>query len=333
MKTGKNVLFFMLLGLCAAAVSAQTEADFQTEANDDGGISITKYTGWTADITIPAKIGGKAVTIIKSNAFENCDLTGVTIPDSVTTIEMLAFQGNKLTKLNIGKGVSIQRLAFYRNTQLSKVTLGANCDFSDSEGFGYFADYNYMCNGRQAGTYTIDAVWDKNWASQRQADYEKVKKTAEGFIYAETPYGLAIAGYTGDSKRLSIPDKLNGKPVKYIGRLYYLGLTGVRIPDSIVCIGARAFENNNLTNVVIPNNVSYIGAGAFDSNHSLESVTIGSSVVFIGDGALPRNLKSITIPANVSSGENAFKEVYENNGKMAGTYTEVNYNEWTFEAR
>ncbi|GMO42280.1 MAG: hypothetical protein Pg6C_03710 [Treponemataceae bacterium] len=35
MKTGKTVLFFGLIALCTASVFAQTEADFQTAANEE----------------------------------------------------------------------------------------------------------------------------------------------------------------------------------------------------------------------------------------------------------------------------------------------------------
>jgi hypothetical protein len=94
MKTRKSVIMALLLGLCAlAAAFGLSDADFQTAANADGGVTITKYTGWDADITIPAAIGGKTVTAIGKEAFKNCDLTGVVIPDSVKTIGRSAFYG------------------------------------------------------------------------------------------------------------------------------------------------------------------------------------------------------------------------------------------------
>jgi hypothetical protein len=324
MKTRKSVIMALLLGLCAmAAAFGLSDADFQTAANKDGSVTITKYTGWDADITIPAAIGGKTVTAIGKEAFKNCDLTSVVIPDSVKTIGSGAFKGNKLTS----------------------VTLGANVGWGDEESFGAFAYYSYRCNGRKAGTYRIDANWSLSKNGQK----------AEGFTYAETPYGLVITNYTGDSKRLEIPAALAGKPVKYIKGLGGKGLTGLRIPDGVTYIGDSAFYRNQLTSVTIPNSVTSIGDSAFSGNqltsvtipdgvtyigdyafsgNKLTSVTIGNGVTYIGNSAFSYNqLTSVTLPANVSLGDGVFgsyggfggfdnlESVYNDNGKKAGTYT------------
>jgi hypothetical protein len=357
MKRKKSVMVLLLIGLCTATVSALTDTDFQTEDNKDGSVTITKYSGWDTDITIPAKINGKAVTAIGGEAFKNTDLTSVVIPDSVKTIGKNAFSGNKLTKLTMGKGIFIEGNAFTNNkltsvaipdgaiissrtmyddggysggesafrgnqltnitignnviiddntfpgAKLTKVTLGVDCLFSESTGFGYFAYYSYMCNGRKAGIYTIDAEWDKNWSSRSSKDYEKVKKTADGYTYAETPYGLAIIDYKGESKRLSIPDKLNNKPVTYIEGLEKKELTGVRIPDSVVSIGDEAFYENQLTSVTFGKSVTYIGRSAFasgyqDHGNKLTNVVIPDSVVSIGNRAFYRNQLSSVIIGN-----------------------------------
>jgi hypothetical protein len=39
-------------------------------------------------------------------AFDDCDLTSITIPDSVTTIEHYAFTGNKLKNVVLGNSVT-----------------------------------------------------------------------------------------------------------------------------------------------------------------------------------------------------------------------------------
>jgi hypothetical protein len=211
MKTNKAIFFCMAIVLGAAALSAQTEADFRTKDNGDGSVTITGYSGWDTAISIPAAIGGKAVTAIGNGAFRNTDLTGVVIPDSVRTIGEGAFVGNKLTQVTISAdGVSIHQRAFTDNLLLTSVTLGADCDFGQFSSFGYFTFFSYLCNGRKAGAYRIDRAWDNNWGSSRSQDRERVMKTAEGYTYAETPYGLAVVAYNGESNRVSIPDKLNG---------------------------------------------------------------------------------------------------------------------------
>ena len=55
----------------AVTVSAATTADgkFEYEVNEDGGVTITKYTGNDTEVVIPSKIGGKKVTSIGDKAF------------------------------------------------------------------------------------------------------------------------------------------------------------------------------------------------------------------------------------------------------------------------
>jgi hypothetical protein len=191
----------------------------------------------------------------------------------------------------------------FSGNKLASVTLGANVGWQeDNQGkntwpFKDFAYYSYLCNGRKAGTYRIDANWSLS----------KNNREAEGFTFAETPYGLAITGYTGDSKRLSIPAALEGKPVKYIERLHMKGLTGLRIPNGVAAIGRAAFSGNGLASVTIPGSVTYIGRNAF-SAAQLTSVTIPANVTYIGNSAFSSNeLASVTIPGSVTYIEdNAF---------------------------
>jgi hypothetical protein len=172
----------LVIGLCAATISALSDADFQTADNADGGVTIVKYSGWDADITIPAKIGGKAVTGIGKEAFKDADLTGVVIPDSVTAIGESAFFGNKLAKLTIGKGIiSIGNGMFYGNqltsvtlgngvisigayafaeNQLTSVTVPANLSLA-RDTFAQDFILAYENNGTKAGTYTYS---DERWA-------------------------------------------------------------------------------------------------------------------------------------------------------------------------
>ena len=85
--------------------------------------TITDYICTVSVIIIPPTIGGEAVTNIESNAFNNNQLTSVTIPDSVTSIGEYAFYNNNLTSVTIGNSVeSIGDYAFSDN-KLSSVTI------------------------------------------------------------------------------------------------------------------------------------------------------------------------------------------------------------------
>ena len=66
MKKQKIVLWALYALLSTAAAFAQSkESDFETKANADGSVTITKYAGWDSNVVIPASIGGKAVTAIR----------------------------------------------------------------------------------------------------------------------------------------------------------------------------------------------------------------------------------------------------------------------------
>jgi hypothetical protein len=107
-------------------------------------------------------------------------------------------------------------------------------------------------------------------------------------------------------------------------------LTSVIIPNSVTLIGMSAFRNNQLTNITIPFSVTYIDETAFHDNQ-LTNIIIPNSVTYIGGSAFTNNpLTSITIGTNVELFEadyrydapfgDGFTNVYNNNGKRAGTY-------------
>jgi hypothetical protein len=69
---------------------AQNAEDFETE-EEDGQLTITRYTGSEKDVCIPERINGLPVTSIGKGAFSGNQLTSVTIPNSVTSIGKWAF--------------------------------------------------------------------------------------------------------------------------------------------------------------------------------------------------------------------------------------------------
>ena len=104
-------------------------------------------------------------------------------------------------------------------------------------------------------------------------------------------------------------------------------LTCVEIPNSVTCIGKKAFcECSALTNVEIPNKVTSVEDGTFSGCSSLASIKIPYNVTSIGYEAFCgcSNLASIEMPNKVTSiGFRAFhgciilKEISVPNGQKA----------------
>jgi len=267
MNNKKTVFAFLVCTVLCAAVFAQNEGDFKT----DGKGTITKYEGWDTKIVIPAQIGGMPVTGIGDKAFTNMGITSVTLPTGIKLIGSEAFAFNKLTTLTIPAGVEkIGYNAFLEN-QLKTIVLGTNVNF-ERDHFGTFLYYEYFCNGRKAGTYDTTVRYTE-------------KKVGDYWFY-ETKYGAVLTLYTGnEGARLIIPGKLGNAVVKGIdgGFSSNKGISRVQLPDSLVFIGSRAFEANDLTSVTIPNSVTSIGESAFSSNR-LTSVTFEGTITSVDFG-------------------------------------------------
>jgi hypothetical protein len=88
--------------------------------------------------------------------------------------------------------------------------------------------------------------------------------------------GLAITGYTGSNRAITIPAAINGAAVVAIwgGAFDRNRLTSVTIPNSVTSIGEGAFKRNQLTSVTIPDSVTSIGASAFAGNPELTAISV-----------------------------------------------------------
>lgn len=105
-----------------AEVSAATEGDYEYTEND-GKITITKYTGSAKELEIPSTIAEKPVTAIGETVFGNKGLTKVTLPSSLETIGEGAFTNNQLADITIPSSVKTIGVYAFRNTPLTNVTI------------------------------------------------------------------------------------------------------------------------------------------------------------------------------------------------------------------
>ncbi|MCL1928088.1 MAG: leucine-rich repeat domain-containing protein [Treponema sp.] len=112
-------------------------SDFKVEIIDVRGlglelekaIKITAYTGSQHEVNIPSHIQNLPVTHIGGRAFQQKQLTSITIPDSVISIGEKAFAINRLTSVTIpGSLISIGEQAFAGNQLEGNVTIPDNIE-------------------------------------------------------------------------------------------------------------------------------------------------------------------------------------------------------------
>ncbi|GHV18617.1 hypothetical protein FACS189493_8110 [Spirochaetia bacterium] len=321
----------VLLTTLSLPLFAQTESDFEVDYRG----RITRYTGTSKAVVIPAVIGGKPITSIGSGAFREDELTNITIPDGVTDIYGSAFYNNKLTNVTIPNTVTSISSEAFRKNQLTSVTLPNNVSidrdaFSENPGVG-LEDY-YKSEGRKAGIYTvIGSGWVRNLSDEEA----KLAATEDDFDIIQLPDGtLSITKYLGVAKNVIIPATISDVRVTKIAKDVFdgKGIQSVVIPDTITEIGEGAFANNPLTNVTFGKGLKTILSGAFSNNRSLTTlvipdgvteiardafsdcwlsgITFGKGLVKIGYSAFQHNnITEITIPNGVTYiGQYAFSD-------------------------
>ena len=102
-----------------------------------GSFTSDKYAKPSADLVIPAKLGGKAVASLGVNALQGCEFTTVTIPSTVTTIGYHAFgYCTNLKSVKLPDSVkNVAYHAFEGCTGLQCVDFGKNVSFIGVKAF------------------------------------------------------------------------------------------------------------------------------------------------------------------------------------------------------
>ena len=79
---------------------------------------------------------------------------------------------------------------------------------------------------------------------------------------------VTITKYTGTSKDVVMPNKMENLPVTTIGKYAFADnkLTSIVLPKTLTTIGEFAFWTNKLTSIVLPKTLTTICAGSFLDN-------------------------------------------------------------------
>ena len=280
---------FLLLWLLTISFAAHAQFTYVT---NNGTLTITGYNCPITNVavSIPSKINGLPVTVIKDHAFAACtNVKILSIPDSVSRLEPFAFYNcTGLTNVTIGKSVtSIGGYSFYGCTGLVNVAIPVSVNSVGPSAF------------RGCSRLSAIIVEDQN------AAYCSV----EGVLFSKTG-GMLVQYPGGKTGSYTIPSTVNSIAVTSIGYNAFslcAGLTGITIPGSVTSLWSGAFSNcgsltnvamatgvtkldsfafygcGNLVNLEIPNSVSEIGPSAFADCGALKTLVIGSGVTNLGD--------------------------------------------------
>ena len=106
--------------------------------------------------------------------------------------------------------------------------------------------------------------------------------TSDGLEYEISDASeVKITRYIGRNTSMTIPNKIEGCPVKAIGDSAFLGCTSLEsvvIPNGVTSIESEAFlECTSLKSVEIPDSVTSIGNSAFKGCTSLEGIEVANS--------------------------------------------------------
>ena len=250
------------------------------------------------NMTIP-----NSVTSIGKWAFSNCSsLTSVTIPNSVTSIGWEAFSGcSGLTSIVIPNSVTnFGDYAFAGCTGLTSPVYNAHLfakmptsysgaytipDGIESIAGGAF----YNCTGLTSITIGNSVTSIGEGAFQDCVGLKSI-------IIPSNVTRIAPDAFSGCShltsivvlKGNSVYDSRNNcnAIIKTASNTLMIGCNSTIIPNSVTCIGSRAFEDcTGLTSVTIPNSVTSIGKGAFLDCVGLKCINIPSNVTRIDPDA------------------------------------------------
>lgn len=242
-------------------------------------------------ITLPNTLRG-----IDSNAFKNVkSLNYIDIPKSVTQIGDEAFAYSGIKAIEIPENVTIIGNGAFEGTAITTIKLSDNITTIGSDAFNscaYLKTVQLSSNLQSIGS---GAFWN-----------------CVSLISIEIPDKVETIGYSAFQNCVALQSVSFGKGLRSIGSTafaYCTSLEGIVIPDNVEKIGNSSFFGSGLKTLDTGNGLKRIPNSAFFRCDNLAHVTIGNNV----DSIMPMafymcdTLQEITIPENVKMiGNDAF---------------------------
>ena len=305
----------MFIGLFSVAASAANVVSYKVIGGniyfDPTTGTITACDQDVVQATIPAEIGGYAVTAIGDCAFSRCEnLYFIEMPDSIHTIGICAFEDcfnlqdfplpasltticwgaflgcESLTAVNIPEGVTVIDIAAYSGCiALETVTFPSTLQKIEKEAFSDCWKLKNVLIPKKV-SHIGRLAFDDRLMEKLQFDpnnpyfcwdngilFSENKKTLHYFPSDRT------GSYTVPYGVTSISD----------GAFSSSELFQIILPDTVETIGEYAFSGcMALTNIHLPSDLREIGKAAFFSCSNLQTVTFGKKLETIGEYAFAR---------------------------------------------
>lgn len=231
---------------------AETEGDFEYYRSWNADeVSVTRYTGASTEVTVPAELGGYPVVEVGYSAFrENATITKVVLPESVR---------------------EIGDYAFYNCTALAEIDLPKDLSVIGRKAFYNTAYYNNESNWENDILYLDSYLLDTNW----NLSGAQTVKNGTTLIANDA---FADRGITG----ISFPES-----VVTVGEYAFQNCTdlvSVTFSYGLRTISPCAFYKcTSLQQAVLPESLRSIGDCAFESCTALQTVTVPAGVASMGD--------------------------------------------------
>lgn len=256
-----SCLFFCCLILFFTTFASADTSGFSYSQLKDGGIMITGYSGWEADVIVPATIDGYEVKSIGMYAFDRALPSTITLPEGLTTISSNAFASRRF---------------------LEEIVLPNSIE---AIGTSAFAKCQNLKN-------IIISPDHPRFAFKEGALYDKLENTllffAPGYTqdsYAVIPEGIKHIADSAFENCTQLTSITVPEGVLSIGAQAFANCTSlnnINLPESLLSIGHQAFANCPLESISLPAQLESIGDKAF-SACNFSTISIPESTSSIGE--------------------------------------------------
>ena len=322
---------------------------------DKSSLGLACETSTTGTVTIPSNVNGYSVTSIGFGAFDQCRISGISIPNTVRTIYGRAFNDCLyLHSIYIPSSVtdiaasSSSNYAFSPKYLTNIVVADGNSTYDSRNGCNAIIKKStgtliYGCDNTiipndidQIGPWAFsgcNGLTDVTIPNGIWRICERAFASCPNLVSVTIPESVTrIDSYAfGGCSNLSdidIPQSILG-----LGTSVFNGTAWEKnLPDGLKYIGKVVYKYIGTmpenTSIVIKEGTTSICGNAFTNGSNLISVSIPNSVTNIGEGAFMYcGFSSVTIPSSVTIiGKGAFWSCYNLTSVIAKRPTPININ-------